>query len=112
MAKAVGFTRESAARIADAVRTVEGMPIGPGGVGWYPYRADDGPRVLLGKTTAAWSKNNSATVDIYGGTPPTHTKTGTQAGVWNMFATSIASGKWVMIAQAENGNWYVISAEC
>lgn len=69
----------------------------------------------LGKTTASWLKNTTATIDLYEeGTPPTeakNTSNPTLAGVMNKFA-DIGSGKWVMVSLASNGYWYVISAEC
>lgn len=113
MAKAVGFTREAAGRIADAVRRVEGMSLG-GGVGWHEYRPDDPPSPpRIGKTTAIWNKGAAATIDIYkgSGSPVSWTKTGTQTGVLNQWAT-VASGKWVAIAQFDDGNWYLTTAEC
>jgi hypothetical protein len=88
-----------------------------GGTGtkWCVVRLNDpsgGDPVRLGKTTAAWTKGTTATIDLYpNGTPPSETASGTLSGCVNKFAT-VASGKWVMVARAGNGYWYLISAEC
>lgn len=74
-----------------------------------------GPSVRLGKTTAQWAKGSLATISVFEeGTPPSETaKTpaDTLEQCVNKFAT-VASGKWVMLSQAGNGYWYLISAEC
>lgn len=111
MAKAVGFTRDAASRIVQAVRTVEGIP--KTGAGWHPYRADDAG-IVLGKTTAAWSKGTTATIEVYNkgtlGSELRDTPIKTLTGCINKFG-DIATGRWVMLASL-NGGWYVISAEC
>ena len=114
--KPVGFTRQDASRIAKVVRAVEG--VGSTGVGPYnPYRGgDDGDPVRLGKTTAAWNKGTTATITLYeDGTPPSETaktpKPDTLEECVNKFA-DVATGKWVIVAKAANGSWYLISAEC
>jgi len=114
MAKAVGFTRDAAERVAKVVRRVEGEPAG-GGAGWYPYRGDDGEPVRLGKTTAAWTKGTLATITLYEkGTPPNETAetpATTLKDCVNKFA-NVAADKWVMVAMGVNGRWYLITAEC
>lgn len=77
---------------------------------------DDGATTRLGKTTSAWNKGTLATIAIYeGGTPPSETQntgdSATLSDCVNKFA-NVASGKWVMVAKAGNGRWYLISAEC
>lgn len=113
MAKAVGFTREAAGRVADAVRRVEGTPVDESGGGWYPFRSDEGDSLRLGKTSAQWTKGTSATIPIWeSGSAGAETQTtGTTVVAYNKFAT-VASGKWVMLGKAGNGTWYLISAEC
>lgn len=74
-----------------------------------------GDPVRLGKTTSAWSKNTTATIDLYEqGTPPSETRNPspyTLADCVNKFA-NVGSGKWVMVAKMTNGRWYLIAAEC
>jgi hypothetical protein len=115
MAKPVGFTREAATRIADAVRKVESRDNGGGGAGWHGFRADDPDPVRLGRTSAAWNKGTLATITVFeGGTPPNETAstpTETLANCVNKFA-NVATGKWVIVARGGNGYWYLISAEC
>lgn len=68
----------------------------------------------LCKTTAAFSKGTTATLDIWeDGTPPTESQSSgeTVEGVVNKYA-DIASGKWVSVARHGNGYWYVVAAEC
>ena len=107
------FTRDSARRIQRAVQIVEqGMRSRPPGTKLRHAGGDDGDPVRLGKTTSAWDKGTIATIDLYEtGTPPDETESGTLSGCVNKFA-DIASGRWVMVARAANGSWYVISAEC
>jgi archaellin len=91
----------------------------PSGTGtkWCVVRINDpsgGDPVRLGKTTATWTKGTTATIDVWeSGTPPSETQTSgvTIANCVNKFAT-VASGKWVMVAKAGNGSWYLIAAEC
>ena len=114
--KPVGFTRQDAARISNAVRTVE--RVGNTGVGPYtPYRGGDdgGDPVRLGKTTAAWAKGTLATITLYEeGTPPGETEKSppdTLEKCVNKFA-NVATGKWVIVARGVNGSYYLIAAEC
>lgn len=112
--KPVGFTQAAAGRIVRAVRTVEG-----GGVNLSPVKFrtahDDGDPVRLGKTTSAWDKNTLATITLYDdGEPLMELPSGppnTLEECVNKFA-DIGANKWVMLARASNGSWYVISAEC
>lgn len=90
----------------------------PGGTGtkWCVVRINDpsgGDPVRLGKTTSAWSKGTTATIDLYqSGTPPSETSSSTTlTNCVNKFA-NVATGKWVMVARGANGYWYLIAAEC
>lgn len=86
------------------------------GVKWGLVRIGGGrgDPVRLGRTSAAWTKGTLATITIWeGGTPPSESSTagGTIANCVNKFAT-VPSGKFVMLARAGNGSWYLIAAEC
>lgn len=76
---------------------------------------DGGDPIKIGKTTAIWAKGTLADVEIYDqGTPPSETKKSPAEVVEdcvNKFAT-VEADKWVAIAKASNGSWYMISAEC
>lgn len=112
MARGVSFSGDDARRIAAATRAYE-----RGNRDQPPVRfrdaGGDGDPVRLGKTTAAWNKGTTSTVAIYeGGTPPNETSSPEiVTGCVNKFA-NVLSGKWVIIARAGNGSWYLISAEC
>lgn len=73
---------------------------------------DDGEPIRLGKTTAAWNKGTTATINLWeSGTPGSETQSGTLAGCVNKFA-DVASGKWVAVARGPLGAFYLIAAEC
>lgn len=77
---------------------------------------DEGEPIRIGKTTGDWTKGTVATIELYEeGTPPSETKktptADTLAGCVNKFA-DVASGKWVALARAANGSYYLIAAEC
>ena len=77
---------------------------------------DGGEPIRIGKTTAVWAKGTTATIELYEeGTPPNETKKSptadTLTGCVNKFA-NVASGKWVAVAKAANGSYYLIAAEC
>lgn len=108
----VHLTPESARRIGAAVVRVEqsGRDVPPV---MFRQTGDDEP-VRVGKTTAAWNKGTTATIDIWeSGTPPNETQsTGqTLTNCVNKF-TNVASGKWVIVARGGTGYWYLIAAEC
>lgn len=75
---------------------------------------DDDP-IRIGKTTATWDKGTLATIELYeGGTPPSETASSpaeTIEDCVNKFAT-VQANKWVAVAKAGNGSWYLIAAEC
>lgn len=111
----VHLTPDSARRLASAVRSVEqsGRDVPP--VRFRQVGDEGGDPVRLGKTTGTWTKGSVATITLYEtGTPPNETAgtpEKTLAGCVNKFAT-VAGGKWVIVAKAANGFWYLISAEC
>jgi hypothetical protein len=110
----VHLTPESARRIGAAVVRVEqgGRDVPPV---MFRQTGGDGEPVRLGKTTSAWNKGTLATIDLYEeGTPPSEgkkTPADTLANCVNKFAT-VAANKWVIVASAGNGRWYLIAAEC
>jgi hypothetical protein len=67
----------------------------------------------VGKTTSAWNKGTAATITLYeSGTPPSETSSSeTLANCINKFA-NVAADKWVTVAQAKNGYYYLVAAEC
>ena len=113
MARPVTFGEDGARRIIAATKAVEA-----GNRNMPPIKfrqvADDGDPVRLGKTTAAWTKGTTATINVWeSGTAGSETQTTgvTITGCVNKFAT-VASGKWVMVARGVNGSYYLIAAEC
>ena len=116
MARRVSFTETDARRIAAATRAYERGNRNQPPIMFRQSGGDDGgDPVRLGKTTAAWDKGTLATVELYEeGTPPTEgkkTPADTIPQCVNKFA-NVASGKWVIVAKAGNGRWYLIAAEC
>lgn len=113
MTKPVAFSEDGARRVIAATKAYEG-----GNRNMPPVKfrqpGDDGEPVRLGKTTAAWAKGALATINVWeDGTPPNETQTTGQtlSGCINKFA-AVASGKWVIVAKAANGSYYLIAAEC
>lgn len=110
-----GFDANSAKRIGETVRLVEGRRVGtrrqsPSEVG----RAAVGVRCMLGTiSTAAWDKTTSATVTLYAGEPGSESSTETVTA-YNYFAdisTSSNTARWVSISNNGFG-WLLIAAEC
>lgn len=102
----VRFTRESGARIAKAVRTVEGMTgpaVSPQGVHPEPTLVT----FRMATFTGSWSKNSSRTVTITGSVTATCT-------AYNFFATlgSATGGPFKAAILKGGTNWVVIAAEC
>jgi hypothetical protein len=114
MTRRVSFTETDARRIAAATRAYE-----RGNRNQPPIRfrqgGEDGDPVRLGKTTAAWDKGTTATIELYEeGTPPSEgkkTPADTLENCVNKFA-DVANAKWVIVARGGNGYWYLIAAEC
>jgi hypothetical protein len=114
MTKPVAFSEDGARRVIAATKAYEAGSRDMSAIRFRDPGGDDGDPVRLGKTTATWTKGTTATINIWeSGTPPSETQTTgvTITGCVNKFAT-VASGKWVMVARAGNGSWYLISAEC
>lgn len=65
---------------------------------------------VLGKTTAAWTKNTSQTIALWGGIPGSESALSDRVLAWNKFA-DVATNKFVMLAWA-NDTYYLIAAEC
>jgi hypothetical protein len=114
MTKPVTFSEDGARRVIAATKAYEAGNRDMPGIRFRDAGGDGDP-VRLGKTTAAWNKGTLATIDLYeNGTPPSETAKSppdTIVGCVNKFA-AVASGKWVMVARAGNGDWYLIAAEC
>jgi hypothetical protein len=106
-------------KLREVITRVDGIPSGSGGSGEVPAVHQEIPRragslVRLGKTSSAWNKGTTTTVNVWeDGTPPTETQTSgeTLQNCVNKFA-NVAAGKWVIVARGQNGYWYLISAEC
>ena len=114
MTKRVKFTEDGARRIIAATRAYERgnrdqPPI------TFRQVSDDGDPIRIGKTTAQWSKGTLATITLYeAGTPPGETANSpaeTIEDAVNKFA-DVPNNKWVALARAANGSWYLIAAEC
>jgi hypothetical protein len=83
------------------------------GTKWAVVRINDpSDPVRLGKTSSTWTKNTTATIDLWeGGTPPSETSSSaTLANCVNKMVT-VPSGRWVEVAQGVNGYWYLVWAE-
>jgi len=108
----IGASRESWGRIGRAVRDAEN--IGRGGrsekIGSPHVGSDDSDAVLC-KTTAAWAKGSSATLQIWAGAPGSEADTGVTLTAYNRYA-AIASGKFCTVMLHRHGYYYVVAAEC
>jgi len=105
MARTYTLTDASARKLAATVDAVASMP--PPEDKWYEPRARAGVaggRMLLCKTTAAWTKGTSQAVDVY--SVSDQTATGGTVTAINL-AADIESGKWCGI---QNG--MLCWAEC
>jgi hypothetical protein len=92
MAQTYTLTTASARRLAAAADAIASTP--PPEDKWYEPRfraASAGGRMLLCKTTAAWTKGTSQTVDVY--RVSDQTATGGTVTAINL-AADIESGKW------------------
>lgn len=101
--RVIGFTPDSAKRISSVVQAYE-HDRRPGVMG-----AGGGGRagvLIIGKTSAAWTKGTQAKVPTYWGKPGAEKATGKNTWAWNLFG-DIPTGKWVAIIDG-----YVIAAEC
>lgn len=115
MAKLYGLNEDAARRIGAATLAYERGSRDAPPVLFRQGGGDDGDTVRLGKTTAAWGKGAIMDILLYEeGNPPNETTSDELErlpGCVNKFA-DIEDNKWVMLAKASNGRWYVIAAEC
>jgi len=110
-----GFDEESAKRIGQTVRLVEGgRVIDRKSAGQKQHAASGGVRCMLGTiSTAAWSKTTSATVTVFSGEPGSESSAET-ISAHNYFAdisTSANTARWVALSNNGYG-WMLIAAEC
>lgn len=106
----VKFTRESAQRIADTVRTVEGS-ITPATQGRAAPNFAQFDYAVFGYTDAAINKGASGVVSVY--TKPKHmggTDTGENITVVNVFG-NVSSGKAALAFTMDFG-FLLVAAEC
>ena len=108
-AKGTTFDGETARRVLRATRAVEGGGMSTGGP--RVTSAGDDSDAVLCKTTSAWSKGSSATLQIWAGPPGSETNTGVTLTAFNRYA-AIASGKFCTVMLHRHGYYYVIAAEC
>ena len=109
-----GFDQNSAKRIGETVRLVEGRRVGTRSAG--PLQVGRGPagvRCMLGTMgTAAWSKGSAQTITLYSGEP------GSEASVQTLTAynyvsdipSNTTSGRYVAVSNNGYG-WVVIQSE-
>jgi hypothetical protein len=112
MARTVRLTEDAARRMAAATRAYERGTRDQPPIMFRSSGDDTGVR--LGKTTQTWQKNSVATIQVWeDGTPPNETQTSgvTLENCVNKF-TTVASGRWVLVASAGNGFYYLVAAEC
>lgn len=110
MAK-VTFTESGAKRIAAATLAYERGNRDSPPVTFRSVVGDD-ETVRLGKTTGEWQKDSLHSVAVHElGTPPFETDSGVSLTCVNKFLT-IPANKWVIVAKAGNGYWYLIAGEC
>jgi archaellin len=104
----VGASRETWGRISRAVRGVENG--GRGGTSQpADYGSGDDADSVLCKTTAAWSKNSSATLQVWAGEPGSETNTGVTLTAYNRVA-AFKSGDFVTVQLNRHGFYYVVGA--
>ena len=102
----VRFTRESGARIAKAVRTVEAMPTPSAGGMTTEHPMPTLVTFRVGTFTGSWAKSSSRTVTIQGTT--------NTLSASNFFATlgSATGGPFNCAVLKGGTTWVVIAAEC
>ena len=110
MADAGMFNARDAQRIANAVMAHERRgrrqpPI------TYPTVAAASTALKLSKTTAAWSKDSTASLTEYTGTAGSETAVtgGTPITAYNKLG-DVKTGKWVIIGFID-GDWYLVATE-
>lgn len=65
---------------------------------------------VLGKTSAAWNKGQSAQITLWAGQMGSEQMTSDVVLAWNKFA-DVAADRFVMLGRVGN-QWYLIAAEC
>jgi hypothetical protein len=76
-----------------------------------PHVGSDDADAVLCKTTAAWAKGSSATLQIWAGAPGSETNTGVTLTAFNRYA-AIATAKFCTVMLHRHGYYYVVAAEC
>ena len=103
----IGATRETWGRVARSVRGSENggrdNTIGP------PHLGSDDADAVLCKTTAAWSKGSTATLQVWAGQPGSETNTGCTISAYNRIA-AFKSGDFVTVQMNRHGYYYVVGA--
>ena len=105
----VGASRETWGRISRSVRATENG--GRDGTIGSPHLGSDDSDAVLCKTTAAWAKGSTATLQIWAGAPGSETDTGVTLTAYNRYA-AIATGKFCTVMLHRHGYYYVVAAEC
>lgn len=105
--KGTVFDGETARRVLRAVRSVEGGGLGTGGP--RVTSAGDDSDAVLCKTTAAWAKGSSATLQIWAGAPGSETNTGVTLSAYNR-VSAFKSGDFVTVQMNRHGYYYVVGA--
>lgn len=114
-----GFSERDAKRIGHAVRRVERGPEQVRLGGPNAHNASPGVRIMLGThTSAAWSKNSTKVITIYGGEPsengipPNSAYTVSANNIFaSITANSAVTSRWVAVS-CNGWGWYLIAAEC
>ena len=104
----IGASRETWGRISRAVRGVENGGR-DGKIGTPHQGAGDDSDAVLCKTTAAWAKGSSATLQIWAGAPGSETNTGVTLTAYNRVA-AFKSGDFVTVQMNRHGYYYVVGA--
>ena len=109
--RAVVPTADAMRRIGRAVAAYER---GDRSIQGYPLRtaSEDPDPVRLCKTSAAWTKGATATLDVWeSGTPPSETQTTgeTIEDAVNKIK-DVKGNSFVIVAKAANGSWYLVEA--
>jgi hypothetical protein len=103
----IGASRETWARIARSVRGSENGSR-DNNIG-APHLGSDDADAVLCKTTAAWAKGSSATLQIWAGQPGSETNTGVTLSAYNRIA-AFKSGDFVTVQMNRHGYYYVVGA--
>lgn len=103
----IGASRETWARIARSVRGSEN--VGRDNNISAPHLGSDDADAVLCKTTAAWAKGSSATLQIWAGQPGSETNTGVTLSAYNRIA-AFKSGDFVTVQMNRHGYYYVVGA--